>query len=56
MNVRENRKGMDHNGSTFDSFLQQEIIREVVEAVAIKRVLSWQFEQTTQEQQKTRRA
>src|SRR6202166_4953968 len=56
MNVRKNRKKMDHSGSTFDSFLEEEGIREEVEAVAIKRVLAWQFEQAMQEQQKTKRA
>lgn len=56
MNVRENRKRTDHSGSTFDSFLERERIREEVEAVAIKRVLAWQLEQAMQEQQKTNRA
>ncbi|PYU24693.1 MAG: Fis family transcriptional regulator [Acidobacteria bacterium] len=56
MNVRKNRKRTDHSGSTFNSFLEQEGIREEVEAVAIKRVLAWQLEQAMQEQQKTKRA
>ena len=57
MNVRENRKRTDHSGSRFDNFLEQEEIREEVEAVAIKRVLPWQLEQAMQEQQhKTTRA
>src|SRR5271156_3647819 len=56
MNVKKNRKKMDHSGSTFDSFLEEEGIREEVEAVAIKRVLAWQLEQAMQEQQKTKRA
>jgi antitoxin HicB len=56
MSVRENRKGMDHSGSTFDSFLEQEGIREEVEAVAIKRVLAWQLSQAMREQQKTKQA
>ncbi|MGH9688317.1 MAG: helix-turn-helix domain-containing protein [Candidatus Acidiferrales bacterium] len=47
---------MDHSGSTFDSFLEQEGIREEVEAVAIKRVLAWQLEQTMRQQQKTKQA
>ena len=47
---------MDHSGSTFDSFLKEEGIREEVEAVAIKRVLAWQLEQAMQDQQKTKRA
>jgi hypothetical protein len=45
---------MDHSGSSFDSFLEQEGIREEVEAVAIKRVLAWQLEQAMQKQQKPR--
>jgi hypothetical protein len=45
MSVGTNRKRADHSGSTFDSFLEQEGIREEVEAVAVKRVLAWQSEQ-----------
>jgi hypothetical protein len=56
MKVRKSRKRTDHSGSTFDSFLEQEGIREEVEAVAIKRVLAWQLEQAMQEQQKTKQA
>jgi|SRR6202047_2503714 len=56
MNVKKNRKKMDHSGSTFDSFLEEEGIREEVEAVAIKRVITWQLEQAMQEQQKTKQA
>jgi len=56
MSVKKNRKKMDHSGSTFDSFLEEEGIREEVEAVAIKRVLAWQLEQAMQEQQKTKQA
>ena len=47
---------MDHSGSSFNSFLEQEGIREEVEAVAIKRVLAWQLEQAMREQQKTKQA
>ena len=43
----------DHSGSTFDSFLREEGIREEVEAVAIKRVLAWQ---AMREQQITKQA
>src|SRR5229473_848089 len=50
------RKKMDHSGSTFDSFLDKEGIREEVEAVAIKRVLAWQLEQAMRERQKTKQA
>ena len=56
MNVRKNRKRTDHSGSTFDSFLEEEGIREEVEAVAIKRVLAWQLSQAMEEQQKTKQA
>ena len=56
MRVRKNRKTMDHNGSSFDSFLEQEGIREEVEAAAIKRVLAWQLEQAMRKQQKTKQA
>jgi antitoxin HicB len=56
MSVRKNRKRMNHSGSTFDSFLEEDGIREEVEAVAIKRVLARQLEQAMQEQQKTKQA
>jgi hypothetical protein len=56
MKVRKSHKRADHSGSTFDSFLKEEGIREEVEAVAIKRVLAWQLEQAMQEQQKTKQA
>jgi hypothetical protein len=55
MNVQRKRKRTNHSGSTFDSFLEEEGIREEVEAVAIKRVLAWQLEQAMQKQQKTKR-
>ena len=54
MKVRKNRKTVDHSGSSFDSFLDQEGIREEVEAIAIKRVLAWQLEQAMQKQQKSK--
>src|ERR1700733_3417150 len=54
MSVNRNRKRFDHSGSSFDSFLEEEGIREEVEAVAIKRVLAWQLEQAMQDQQKTK--
>jgi hypothetical protein len=56
MNTKKTRKKMDHSGTTFDSFLEEEGIREEVEAVAIKRVLAWQLKQAMQEQQKTKQA
>jgi antitoxin HicB len=56
MSGRKIRKKMDHSGSSFDSFLEQEGIRQEVEAVAIKRVLAWQLEQAMRKQQKTKQA
>ena len=56
MNRRKNRKRIDHSGSTFDSFLEEQGIREEVEAVAIKRVLAWQLQQAMLKQQKTKQA
>jgi predicted XRE-type DNA-binding protein len=56
MSISKNRKRFDHSGSTFDSFLDEEGIREEVEAVAIKRVLAWQLEQAMKRQQKTKQA
>src|SRR5579863_8450596 len=56
MNVKKRRKKMDNSGSSFDSFLEKEGIREEVEAVAIKRVLAWQLERAMQKQQQTKQA
>ena len=56
MKRRKKQKNTDYSGSTFDSFLDQEGIREEVEAVAIKRVLAWQLEQAMKEQEKTKRS
>src|ERR1700682_6008023 len=38
-------RALDATGSSFDSLLEAEGIREEVEAIAIKRVLAWQLEQ-----------
>jgi AraC-like DNA-binding protein len=46
----------DHSGSSFDSFLEEEGIREEVEAVAVKRVIAWQLEQAMLKQHKTKLA
>ena len=56
MKRRRNHKAVNHDGSTFDSFLEEQGIREEVEAVAIKRVLAWQLERAMQEQQKTKQS
>lgn len=55
MHEGKRRKRISHSGSTFDSFLEEEGIREEVEAVAIKRVLAWELTQAMREQQKTKR-
>lgn len=54
MKKRKSRKTLNHTGSTFDSFLEGEGIREEVEAVAIKRVLAWQLKKAMKEQRKTK--
>jgi hypothetical protein len=43
-----------HTGSSFDDFLEEQGIRNEVEAAAIKKVLAWQFEQEMLKQQKTK--
>ena len=42
MKAKKRSGAIDHTGSTFDRFLE-EGIREEVEAVAVKRVISWQL-------------
>jgi antitoxin HicB len=56
MSNKKNGKRFDHSGLTFDSFLEEEGIRDEVEAVAIKRVLAWELEQAMKRQQKTKQA
>ena len=53
MKPRKKRKKTDHSGSTFDSFLEAEGIREEVEAVAVKRVLAWQLEKALRQRRGT---
>jgi antitoxin HicB len=53
MSVKRNPERTARSGSTLDSFLEEEGIREEVEAVAIKRVQAWQIERALQEQKKT---
>jgi hypothetical protein len=45
-----------HTGQSFADFMDEQGIRNEVEATAIKRVLAWQFEQAMQKQQKTKQA
>jgi predicted XRE-type DNA-binding protein len=56
MKERKIRRRHDYSGSTFDEFLDEQGIREEVEAVATKRVLAWQLEQAMKQQQKTKQA
>ena len=49
-------KKVDHSGSTFESFLEEEGIRDEVDAVAIKRVLAWQLTQAMESKKKTKMA
>ena len=56
MKTRKPRKPVDHSGSTFDSFLDEQGIRAEVEAVALKRVLAWQLRQAMRRQQRTKQA
>jgi hypothetical protein len=52
MKPAKKRKRADHSGSTFDSFLEQEGIREEVEVTAIMRVIAWQIEHAIQQEQR----
>lgn len=56
MKPKRSGKRFDHSGSTFDSFLEEDGIREEVEAIAFKRVLAWQLSQAMRKQQKTKQA
>lgn len=56
MNRKKTQAKVDHSGTTFDSFLEEEGIRAEVEAVAIKRVLAWQLQQAIKSQRKTKQA
>ena len=56
MKKRTQKAAFDYSGSSFDSFLEEDGIREEVEAVAIKRVLAWQLSEEMQQQKKTKQA
>lgn len=56
MRAIDKGKKFDYSGSGFDSFLEEEGLREEAEAVAIKRVLAWQLEKAMKKQKKTKRA
>jgi hypothetical protein len=54
ISVRRKRRTVDQSGLSFDSSLEQEGIREEVEAGAIRRVLTWQLAQAIRNPQKTK--
>ena len=56
MKAKKKNGSPEHTGSTFDSFLEEEGIREEVEAVAVKRVLAWQFAEAMRKKKKTKQA
>jgi DNA-binding phage protein len=48
------KRKISHSGSSFDSFLEEQGIRNEVEAIAVKRVLAWQLARTMKRQKKTK--
>jgi len=56
MKAKNKNAVIEHSGSTFDSFLEEEGIREEVEAVAVKRVLAWQLAEAMRKKKMTKQA
>jgi antitoxin HicB len=56
MKTKEKKKAVDHSGSSFTDFLEEEGISEEAEAIALKRVIVWQLQQAMKEQGKTKQA
>lgn len=56
MKTKKKKQAIEHTGSTFDSFLEEEGIREEVETVAVKRVLAWQLTEAMRKKKKTKQA
>src|ERR1019366_2496877 len=56
MKAKKKNEVVEHTGSTFDSFLEEEGIREEVEAVAVKRGISWQLTEAMRKKKKTKHA
>jgi antitoxin HicB len=48
-------KNIDHSGSSFDSFLEEENLLEGAEAVAIKRVIAWQLQKAMEVKRVTKK-
>ena len=56
MKAKKKNGVVEHTGSTFDSFLEEAGIREEVEAVAVKRVISWQLAEAMRKKRTTKQA
>ena len=56
MKAKKKNGVVEHAGSTFDNFLEEEGIRDEVEAVAVKRVISWQLAEAMRKKKKTKQA
>jgi antitoxin HicB len=56
MKAKKKNGVIEHTGSTFDSFLEEEGIREEVEAIAVKRVISWQLTEAMRKKRTTKQA
>jgi antitoxin HicB len=54
MKAKKKNGVVEHTASTFDSFLEDEGIREEVEAVAVKRVISWQLAEANAEKKENK--
>lgn len=54
MKAKKKNGAVGHTGSTFDSFLEVEGMREEVEAVAVKRVISWQVAEANAEKEENK--
>ena len=54
--MKNRSKRIDHSGSSFDEFLREHGILEEAEAVAIKRVISWQLRREMQRKRITKKA
>jgi antitoxin HicB len=53
--MKNKSKRIDHSGSSFDDFLDEEGILEEAEAVAIKRVIAWQLRREMQRKRITKK-
>jgi hypothetical protein len=49
MKTRNRKKSVNHSGSSFTNFLEEECIRKESEAIAVKRVEAWSLQETIKE-------